>query len=75
MHYEDQLGLVCAALRGRSLKTVATWLAEMGLQRYQTAFEEAEIDFEVLADLEEDDLRELGLPIGPRRKIWTAIKQ
>ena len=69
------MGLAYAALRGLSLNTVATWLVEMGLQRYQVAFEEAEIDFEVLADLEEDDLRELGLPIGPRRKIWTAIKQ
>lgn len=57
------------------LNTVATWLKEMGLQRYQAAFEEAEIDFEILRDLEEEDIRELGLPIGPRRKIWTAIKQ
>ena len=67
--------MASAALGELSLNTVATWLEEMGLQRYQAAFEEAEIDFEVLKDLEEEDLRELGLPIGPRRKIWTAIKQ
>ncbi|MBD3662596.1 ATP-binding protein [Sulfitobacter aestuariivivens] len=57
------------------MQDIQSWLAELGLEKYAPAFAEAEIDSEVLADLVEDDLRELGLPIGPRRKIWAAIQR
>jgi hypothetical protein len=45
------------------------------LEKYASAFAEAEIDFETLPELEEGDLVELGLPLGPRRKLWGAIKR
>jgi hypothetical protein len=51
------------------MSDIENWLAELGLEKYASAFGEAEIDFETLADLEKDDLNELGLPLGPRRKI------
>ena len=57
------------------MQDIQSWLAELGLEKYSTAFVEAEIDFETLADLEKDDLKELGLPLGPRRKIWAAIQR
>jgi class 3 adenylate cyclase len=52
---------------------IATWLRELGLERYEPAFRENEIDAEVLPDLTESDLSALGLPIGPRRKLLKAI--
>src|SRR5215472_3366416 len=52
---------------------VASWLRDLGLERYEPAFRENEIDAEVLAQLTESDLAALGLPIGPRRKLLTAI--
>src|SRR5215469_11069314 len=52
---------------------IAAWLRELGLERYEPAFRENEIDTEVLPDLTESDLSALGLPIGPRRKLLKAI--
>jgi class 3 adenylate cyclase len=52
---------------------IAAWLRELGLERYEQAFQEGEIDREVLADLTDADLRELGIPLGPRRKLLKAI--
>lgn len=57
------------------MQNIQSWLAELGLEKYASAFLDAEIDFETLADLEKDDLNELGLPLGPRRKIWAAIQR
>ena len=61
--------------QGIKLQDIQSWLAELGLEKYASAFGEAEIDFETLADLEKDDLNELGLPLGPRRKVWAAIQR
>ena len=46
---------------------VAAWLGGLGLERYAQAFRDAEITPEVLPELTDADLRELGLPLGPRR--------
>src|SRR5256885_7288003 len=50
---------------------IADWLVTQGLERYAPAFEAAEIDLATLALLTDDDLREIGLPMGPRRKILS----
>src|SRR5215831_1222110 len=52
---------------------IAVWLRGLGLERHEAAFRENEIDAEVLPQLTESDLSALGLPIGPRRKLLTAI--
>jgi class 3 adenylate cyclase/tetratricopeptide (TPR) repeat protein len=52
---------------------IAAWLASLGLERYEPAFRENEIDAEVLPELTETDLAALGLPVSPRRKLLTAI--
>ncbi len=52
---------------------IAAWLRGLGLERYEPAFRENEIDAEVLPELTESDLSALGLPIGPRRKLLKAI--
>ncbi len=57
------------------MSEIANWLRGLGLEKYASAFAEAEIDFETLPELEEDDFKELGLPLGPRRKIRGAIKR
>lgn len=54
---------------------IANWLDAIGLQKYTATFEEAEVDVETLHDLTEDDFKELGLPLGPRRKILKALAQ
>lgn len=57
------------------MSQIVNWLSGLGLEKYASAFAEAEIDFETLPELEEGDLVELGLPLGPRRKLWGAIKR
>ena len=52
---------------------IQEWLASLGLSKYAEVFADNEIDFSVLPHLGEDDLRELGLPLGPRKKLLAAI--
>lgn len=52
---------------------IGRWLEGLGLGKYANLFAENEITFDALLHLTEDDLKELGLPIGPRRSISAAI--
>jgi class 3 adenylate cyclase len=50
------------------------WLRGLGLDRYETAFRENEIDATVLLSLTAEDLKDLGVGIvGHRRKLLDAI--
>ncbi len=51
------------------------WLEGLGLGQHAEAFEAQEIDLDALADVTEGDLKEMGIPIGPRRKILRAIAE
>jgi len=50
-------------------------LAELGLERYTEAFIEEEWDFESLLQVTQEDLVEMGLKAGARRKLMTAISR
>jgi class 3 adenylate cyclase/predicted ATPase len=52
---------------------LASWLQTLGLERYGDLFATHEVDLDALRLLSEHDLQELGLPLGPRRKITRAI--
>src|SRR6516225_7035876 len=53
---------------------VAALLRGLGLERYETAFRDNEIDWAVLPELTSEDLREIGVvPIGHRRRLLDAI--
>jgi class 3 adenylate cyclase len=50
------------------------WLRSLGLERYEAAFRENEIDQTVLASLTAEDLKDLGVDVvGHRRKLLDAI--
>jgi class 3 adenylate cyclase/predicted ATPase len=50
------------------------WLRSLGLERYEAAFRENEIDDAILASLTAEDLKDLGVHIvGHRRKLLDAI--
>ena len=40
---------------------IAAWLRELGLERYEQAFRDNEIDAEVLPKLTADDLKDIGI--------------
>jgi class 3 adenylate cyclase/tetratricopeptide (TPR) repeat protein/ABC-type lipoprotein export system ATPase subunit len=51
------------------------WLETLELGRYAKAFTDNEIGVRDLPILKESDLVELGLPIGPRRRVMPAISE
>jgi class 3 adenylate cyclase len=52
---------------------LAEWLKSHGLERYAALFEQNELDLPTLQLLTENDLKELGLPFGPRKRILNLI--
>jgi hypothetical protein len=57
------------------MSDVRSWLESLNLGDYAEAFEANRIDADVLPHLTERDLSDLGLPVGPRRKILVAIRE
>ena len=51
----------------------ASWLTSLNLATLIPIFEQQQIDMDVARDLTEDDLRELSLLMGPRKKLLRAI--
>jgi len=50
------------------------WLRSLGLERYEAAFRENEINERVLPSLTQEDLKEIGVgPVGHRRMLLEAI--
>ena len=54
------------------MSDIESWLDILGLKKYTTTFNEAEIDFPTLLVLVEEDLKELGLPLDSRRRVRDA---
>ena len=52
---------------------IAAWLHGLGLQQYAQTFHDNAIAADVLRDLTDQHLRELGLPLGARLKILRAV--
>jgi class 3 adenylate cyclase len=53
---------------------IGAWLRNLGLERYEPAFRENEIDWEALPKLTADDLKDLGVVLGGhRRRLLEAI--
>ena len=52
---------------------VDKWLEDIGLERYVELFAENHIDLDVLPDLSEADLAQLGIPLGDRKRLMRAI--
>jgi class 3 adenylate cyclase len=55
------------------MQQIADWLEKLGMSEYAQRFAENRIDFSVLPDLTDQDLKDLGVLLGDRRKILRAI--
>ena len=55
------------------MQQIADWLSRLGMSEYAQRFAENGIDFSVLPELTEQDLKEIGVILGHRRKILRAI--
>jgi class 3 adenylate cyclase len=55
------------------MQQIADWLEKLGMSEYAQRFAENRIDFSVLRDLTDQDLKDLGIVLGDRRKMLRAI--
>ncbi|MFP6699888.1 MAG: adenylate/guanylate cyclase domain-containing protein [Alphaproteobacteria bacterium] len=55
-------------------RNIESWLTDLGLADHARVFADNRIDFDVLGDLGEDNLRELGLALGDRKRLMKAIE-
>ncbi len=55
------------------MATITDWLASLGLSEYAGRFAENGIDISVLPDLTDQDLKDIGVLLGHRRKMLRAI--
>ncbi len=52
---------------------IEQWLQSLGLEKYATLFAENDVDLEVVPELSDDELKELGVSLGHRKKLLKAI--
>jgi len=57
------------------MQQIADWLKKLGLSEYAQRFVENDIDVSVLPHLTDQDLKELGVSLGHRRKMLAAIAE
>lgn len=55
------------------MRGIAEWLASIGLGEYGQLFTENAIDLSVVRDLTDQDLKDLGVLLGHRRKMLRAV--
>lgn len=53
--------------------TVESLLHSLGLDKYAIYFKAEEVDMNALRQMGDNDLKELGIPMGPRKKIIQAV--
>ena len=58
------------------MQQIADWLEKLGMSEYAQRFADNDIDFSILGDLTDQDLKDLGVAsLGHRRKILRAIAE
>src|ERR1700728_2367024 len=56
-------------------KSLSEWLKSHDLEQFVEIFDENEVDLATLRILTESDLKELGLPFGPRKRILNILRE
>ena len=59
---------------GCAMRGIAEWLASIGLEEYAQRFAENAIDLSVVRDLTEQDLKDLGVLLGHRRRFCAPSR-
>src|ERR1700736_2756333 len=61
--------------QGKLVATITEWLASLGLSEYAERFAESGIDVSVLPHLTDQDLKDIGVLLGHRRKMLAATTE
>ncbi|KAK1355994.1 SAM domain-containing protein [Heracleum sosnowskyi] len=54
-------------------ETVDSFLQSLGLEKYSLTFQVEEIDMAAILHMNDADLKDLSIPMGPRKKILLAL--
>jgi len=65
--------LLYATLQAEAPLTVTGLLNSLGLEKYIVLFQAEEVDMAALRQMGESDLKDMGVPMGPRKKILLAV--
>uniref|UniRef100_A0A1D1XJZ2 SEC23-interacting protein n=1 Tax=Anthurium amnicola TaxID=1678845 RepID=A0A1D1XJZ2_9ARAE len=57
----------------KSVASVDSLLCSLGLEKYLITFQAEEVDMTALLHMTDEDLKALGIPMGPRKKILLAL--
>jgi SAM (Sterile alpha motif) domain-containing protein len=57
------------------MQQIGDWLEKLGMSEYAQRFAANDIDISVLRHLTDQDLKELGVSLGHRRKMLAAISE
>ena len=57
------------------MQQIADWLEKLGMPEYVQCFADNKIDVSVLRHLTDQDLKDIGIPLGHRRKMLAAINE
>jgi class 3 adenylate cyclase/predicted ATPase len=57
------------------MQRIASWLQKLGMSEYAQRFADNDIDVTVLSYLTDQDLKDLGVSLGHRRKMLAAIAE
>ncbi|KAL8480765.1 hypothetical protein ACS0TY_026785 [Phlomoides rotata] len=56
------------------VETVDSFLQSIGLEKYSITLQAEEVDMTALVHMGDEDLKALGIPMGPRKKILLALE-
>jgi uncharacterized protein YjiS (DUF1127 family) len=60
---------------GAAMQEIADWLEKLGMSQYAQRFAENDIDVRALRYLTDQDLKDIGVSLGHRRRMLAAIAE
>ncbi|PHT97617.1 hypothetical protein BC332_33453 [Capsicum chinense] len=70
----EQLQLTEDMTLDRKVESVDSFLQALGLEKYTITFQAEEVDMAALVHMTDEDLKAMGMPMGPRKKILSALE-
>jgi class 3 adenylate cyclase len=55
------------------MESIRSWLEKQGLGQYADAFEDSDVDLDVLPSITEQDMERLGMSLGHRKRLLRAL--
>ncbi|XP_057508886.1 uncharacterized protein LOC130791672 isoform X2 [Actinidia eriantha] len=71
---EPEIKKVASSVPKQKAESVDSFLQSIGLEKYSITFQAEEVDMTALMHMTDGDLKALGVPMGPRKKILSELE-